>query len=98
MTMEPKNSFSIVQPAFQPSKYECILMTQLRNQASSTEKFREAANRLTELLVHRVVEQLPTHTVFFKSPLKEFQGEVLVGGVELVSVMRSGDALLDTFS
>lgn len=92
-------TFSIVQPSFsQPSKYERILMTQLRDKNSSTEKFREAANRLTELLVHRVFECLPTRKVDIQTPVDGCTGERLAGRVEFVSVMRSGDALLDTFS
>lgn len=92
------NEFPIVQPAFQQSKYERALMTQLRDKNSTTEKFREAANRLTELLVHRVIEYLPSYSITIETPLESYQGEKLQGRVEFVSIMRSGDALLDTFS
>lgn len=95
--MENESVYPIVQSSIQPSKYERILMTQLRNKTSSTEKFREAAIRLTELLVHRVIEHLPTQQISFQTPLEETQGEMLLGGIEIVSIMRSGDALLDTF-
>lgn len=98
MAMDLNGDFPIVQSSFQASKYERVLMTQLRDQASPTEKFREAANRLTELLVHRVIECLPTYPVNIETPIEAFQGERLVGNVEFVSIMRSGDALLDTFS
>lgn len=97
VAMSP-TEFPIVQPSFQQSKYERALMTQLRDKNSSTEKFREAANRLTELLVHRVVEFLPSYSVTIETPLVSYQGEKLQGKVEFVSIMRSGDALLDTFS
>ncbi|MBA2728541.1 MAG: uracil phosphoribosyltransferase [Parachlamydiaceae bacterium] len=98
MAMDSNEDFPIVQSSFQASKYERVLMTQLRDQKSPTEKFREAANRLTELLVHRVIECLPTFPVNIETPIEPFQGERLVGNVEFVSIMRSGDALLDTFS
>ncbi len=98
MAMDSVDAYPIVQKTFQTSKYERVLMTQLRDLNSSTEKFREAANRLKELLVHRVVECLPTYPITIQTPLEAFQGEFLVGQVEFVSVMRSGDALLDTFS
>lgn len=94
-----ENHFKIVQPSFcHPSKYERILMTQLRDKNTSTEKFREAANRLSELLVHRIVECLPTKEVQIETPVNSFKGECLSGKIEFVSIMRSGDALLDTFS
>lgn len=92
------NEFPIVQPSIQQSKYERALMTQIRDKTSTTEKFREAANRLTELLVHRVVEHLPSYQVTIETPLESYQGEKLKGRIEFVSIMRSGDALLHTFS
>jgi uracil phosphoribosyltransferase len=93
-----QSSFHIVQTTLQPSKYERVLLTRLRDKNTSKEYFRQAANRLAELLVHRLVECLPSKVVTIETPLKECQGEVIVGSVELVSVMRAGDSLLDTFS
>jgi uracil phosphoribosyltransferase len=98
MAMAPHPEFPIVQHAILSSKYERVLMTRLRDKNSSTEEFREAANRLTELLVHRVVESLPSATVEIETPLAPYQGERLVGSIEFLSIMRSGDALLDIFS
>lgn len=95
--MEAKSDFPIVQSSFPASKYERVLMTQLRDLNTTMDKFRESSNKLAELLVHRVVECLPSASVSIQTPLAGFQGESLEGSVEFVSVMRSGDALLGVF-
>lgn len=82
---------------FTSSKYERILMTQLRDKNTSTEKFRTAARMLGEILVEKVVECLPTTVKAIETPVAACQGEVLATPLDLVSVMRSGDALLDIF-
>ncbi len=87
----------IVKCSFEPSKYEQILMTQLRNVNSSTKEFRAISAKIGETLVSKVVECLPVQEVEMQSPVTAFTGLTLHGGVELVSVMRSGDILLDTF-
>ena len=73
-------------------------MTQLRDINSTQEQFRNAANKLAESLVHKVIECLPTISVEIDSPVARCLGEILDGSIEFVSVMRSGDALLYTFS
>jgi uracil phosphoribosyltransferase len=95
---QPTQSFSIVQNGFQHSKYEHILMTQLRDKNTPKDLFRQAANRIAELLVHRVVECLPSQEIVIETPVAEYPGAVITGQIEFVSIMRSGDALLDTFS
>lgn len=87
----------IVRCSFQPSQYEMVLMTQLRNVTSSTKEFRALAGKIAEMLVAKVVQCLPTKTIEVQTPVSSCSGLALVGDVELVSVMRSGDILLDTF-
>lgn len=87
----------IVHCSFTPSKYERILMTQLRSVNSSTQQFRAAAERIGDLLVSKVVDCLSTRSVEIATPVSSCVGEVFVSAVELVSIIRSGDALLDTF-
>lgn len=96
--MESDEKNPIVLASSPCSKYERVLMTQLRDKTTMTDKFRDVANRLAELLVHRIVEYLPTKDVCIETPLEACRGEVLTGRFELVSIMRSGDALLDVFS
>ena len=91
------NRFHIVKCSHKPTKYERILMTQLRNEESTREQFCNAANKLIELLVPKVVECLTTITVDINSPVAHCQGEILNECIEIVSVMRSGDALLHIF-
>lgn len=89
--------FPNVKSPLQPSKYERVLMTKLRDENSSQEQFRNVADKLTEILVHKVVEHLTTIAVEIDSPVAHCQGEVLDDGIEFVSIMRSGDALLHRF-
>ncbi len=55
------------------------------------------SEKIGELLVNKVVECLPTRTVEIDTPVTKCQGHTLANTIELVSIMRSGDALLDTF-
>lgn len=87
----------IVRCSFTPSKYEKILVSQLRDSQTSTTQFRRVSEKVSELLVNKVMECLPTCAVEVETPVATCKGEVLAERVELVSVMRSGDALLDTF-
>jgi len=88
----------IVHCSFRPTKYEEILLTQLRNVQSSTEQFRQTSEKIGDLLVSKVMECLPTKDVEFETPVTRCRGKVLLDEeMELVSIMRSGDALLKTF-
>lgn len=87
----------IVHCAFKPTKYEEILISQLRSTESSTEQFRIVSEKLGDVLVGKVVECLPTKNIEVQTPLTKCQGKAFTSKVELVSIMRSGDALLDTF-
>lgn len=87
----------IVKNSGVPSKYERILMTSLRDKETSIKEFREATQKIGTLLVNKVIECLPTKSIAIATPVNEFDGEMLATNIEIVSVMRSGDALLDTF-
>lgn len=91
------NLLPIVQCSFKPSKYEQILISKLRDNSSSMMQFRLVSEKIGDLLVGKVVACLPSKIVEIETPLTKCQGEILENNVELVSVMRSGDALLDTF-
>ena len=97
-TQSTINPFPIVKSPQQANKYERVLMTVLRDVNSSREQFCNAANKLIELLVHKVVECLDTIPVEIDSPVAHCNGEILDDSIEFVSVMRSGDALLHIFS
>ncbi|MDP1835734.1 MAG: uracil phosphoribosyltransferase [Chlamydiales bacterium] len=88
----------IVKCPFCPSQYERILLTQLRDRTTTTSEFRDAAEKLGSLLVNKVIDCI--HNVSRKdiqTPLTSFEGEAFATNIELLSVMRSGDALIDTF-
>lgn len=87
----------IVKCSFAPTQYEQILMTQLRDKKSSMRKFREISKKITRLLVFKVIETLPVSSVTIETPLTKYDGLTFAGSVDFVSVMRSGDALLDIF-
>lgn len=87
----------IIHCSLVPSKYEQILLTQLRNQVTTTKQFRRLAEKLSDLLVNKVVACLPSKTVTIETPLTACPGVELENNIELVSIMRSGDAILETF-
>lgn len=87
----------IVHCPFNPSKYEEILLSQLRNTQSSTKQFRTVSEKIGDLLVNKVIDCLPTKTIEIETPVTKCQGTILASKVEFVSIMRSGDALLETF-
>lgn len=87
----------IVKCSFTPGKYEQVLMAQLRDVQTGTKKFRIVSEKVAEILVNKVIECLPSKSVEIETPLIKCVGEEIACNVELVSVMRSGDALLDTF-
>jgi uracil phosphoribosyltransferase len=87
----------IVHCSFQPSTYEEILVAQLRNTKSSTKQFRIVSDKISDLLVNKVIDCLPTRNVEIETPLTKCPGKILACRVQLVSIMRSGDALLETF-
>ena len=89
--------FLVINLSAETSKYERVLMTTLRDENTSTAQFRRAAEKLAEILVSKVVECLPTEPLEITTPVSICQGESFATGIELVSVMRSGDALLDVF-
>ena len=87
----------IVKCSFIPSQYEQILMTQLRDRKTSIKDFRCASQKIGTLLVNKVIEQFCIKPENIETPLTTFSGVSFQGNIELVSIMRSGDALLDTF-
>lgn len=92
-----KELLPIVQCSLKPTKYERILLTQLRDKNHSTKEFRHAANTIAELLIEKIIECLETLPVQVETPLTICDGEILDTPIDLVSVMRAGDGLLGTF-
>lgn len=93
------HTFPIVKCSLQPSTYEQILLTQLRNKNSSRTQFRDAANKLIELLISKVFDCLQTTSIEIDTPVAACMGIVLKDEIEqIVSVMRSGDVPLNIFS
>jgi uracil phosphoribosyltransferase len=87
----------IVKCSFIPSRYEQILITQLRDKTTSTKDFRNAAQKIGTFLVNKVIERLHANLRDIETPVARVSGLSLANNIELVSIMRSGDALLDTF-
>lgn len=91
--------FPIVKSSLQPSTYEQILLTILRDQNSTREQFRYAANKLIEILVNKVYDCLGTKQIDINTPVAPCTGTILQDNVDqIVSVMRSGDVPLNIFS
>jgi uracil phosphoribosyltransferase len=74
-------------------------MTTLRDENSTREQFRYAANKLIEILASKVFECLGTKQIEINTPVAPCIGTVLEDNIEqIVSVMRSGDVPLNIFS
>jgi len=74
-------------------------MTILRDQNSTREQFRYAANKLIEILVNKVYDCLGTKQINIDTPVAACTGTILQDNVDqIVSVMRSGDVPLNIFS
>lgn len=92
-------TFSIVKCSPIPSTFEQIFLTQLRDETSSREQFKYAANELIKVLVSKVYDCLQTNVINIKSPVADCTGKVIIDTVDqIVSVMRSGDVPLNIFS
>ncbi len=92
-----ERSFPIVQCPLTPSTHEQILLTKLRKQETQTKEFRDIVSKLGSHLVSKVVNCLPTQEIKIQTPVTQCLGLALEKKIELVSVMRSGDALLESF-
>jgi len=91
------NLLPIVKCSFTPTKYEEILMTRLRDKQTTIKQFREITKKIAGLLVFKMIESMPVVTCRIQTPVTECTGIILTDSVDFVSVMRSGDALLDSF-
>jgi beta-N-acetylhexosaminidase len=76
--------------------YEELLITQLRNQQTKTEDFRSATRKITHILAEKILERLPRQTVEIDTCFSHCIGHVLQNPIELVSIMRSGDAMIES--
>ena len=80
-----------------PSHYEKVLMTKLRDKTTSIKEFRVTSAKIGALLVNKVVECFQIDPITIETPLTVFTGSSLPKNIELVSILRSGDALLESF-
>ncbi|MEI8365389.1 MAG: uracil phosphoribosyltransferase [Parachlamydiaceae bacterium] len=87
----------IVRGSFQSNKCETLLMTKLRDVNTTMQEFRKTANILAGLLAAKVMDNLPTKHAEIKTPIANYTGLQLANNINLLSVMRSGDALLEEF-
>lgn len=87
----------IVKCSFIPTKYEQILMASLRDKHTSMIAFREISKKLASLLVFKVIEILPTVPLEVETPIAKCRGITYAVPVDFVSVMRAGDAILESF-
>lgn len=87
----------VVRSSFAPTPYERVLMTQLRDQTTGMKEFRDTASKLASLLIGKVVAVLDLTPVTITTPISDTDGLTITSDIHLVSIMRSGDALLETF-
>lgn len=70
-------------------------LVSLRDRATSTEHFRQAAARISTLLVAEAMRGLPTTGATVETPLGSAAGRRLGAGVVVVPVLRAGLSMLD---
>lgn len=74
-----------------------VLLTTLRDETTSIGSFREAATQLAQILAADSSQHLPKIERTVKTPLGQTQGFFLAKEPVLVSILRSGLALLPSF-
>lgn len=94
---QKQDPLSIISCSLIPTKYEEVLLTILRDRETEMKEFRFATKHIAEILVSKVVECLKISPKIIATPITPHLGLELSQNVELVSIMRSGDALLTTF-
>ena len=68
----------------------------LRDKETSTNKFRELLREISLLMGYEVLRDLPTEEVEIETPLEKTKAQKIAGKkLCIVSIMRSGDGLLD---
>jgi uracil phosphoribosyltransferase len=87
----------IVRSAVNPTAYEEVLMTKLRDKNTGMKEFRETAAKLGSILIGKVVDCLSLSPVTIATPIGDTTGLAINSRIDLVSIMRSGDALLEVF-
>ena len=71
------------------------LLTRLRDKTTPPEQFRPLTRSLTQLLLVEATRKHPTRPHTVQTPLEEFEGVALAGGVVAVPVLRAGLGMLD---
>ncbi len=74
-----------------------ILLTTLRDRETKTEEFRKAAGQLSQLLAAESCSFLPRMVSLVNTPMASAEGSRLRKKPALVSILRSGLALLPAF-
>lgn len=97
MQKEPFNPYSIIKCSLIPTRYEKVLLTRLRDKTTGTVDFRVATEKIAALLVNKAIDCFPLTPITIETPLATVTGETLPENIELVSILRSGDALIHIF-
>lgn len=92
-----KTFFPIIHGETKPTVYEEMLLSTLRNRETSSVDFRFAAKMISFVVLNKAVSCMPHSVIDIQTPLQWTKGKILNDPVELVTIMRSGDILLDTF-
>ncbi|MCI2395202.1 uracil phosphoribosyltransferase [Aliiroseovarius sediminis] len=71
-------------------------LTLMRDEATSTNHFRQLLREISQLLAYEVTRDLPMEEKRIKTPMQEMDAPVLAGRkLALVSILRAGNGLLD---
>lgn len=75
---------------------ECLLTT-LRDKKTDTAAFRQAADRLSELIAADIAAEMPKDPVSIETPLGSAKGFKPMHKIVLIPILRAGIALLPAF-
>ncbi|MFC1845529.1 uracil phosphoribosyltransferase [Candidatus Dependentiae bacterium] len=74
-----------------------IFMTILRDKKTSRPKFRQASNRLANILAHEAAAHLSVKKTSIETPIDSATGITFANPIVLVPILRSGITLLHAF-
>ena len=70
-------------------------MTLLRDEQTTTSRFRALVSELTRLLLYEATADLPLRPVRFRTPLEETDGALLAVRIGLVPILRAGLGMVE---
>ena len=72
-----------------------VLISQLRNKKTSSEAFRAASRKITQVLILEATRTLQTDSYFVETPIEEATGYKLSNRITFVPIIRAGISMVE---